>query len=678
MTAALGVVNPNAFGVGLGGPVKRKRAAAKKKAEAKRVEKAATAAAATSARVEAQAATAGADVNPYAIARATVTTAASAFESTRQIAVAELAPAGFQLYEQAKGYWKIIQYPQSVYPCNTDSMKKISFRGDFWIAAQQNLARLVAASMSPPFTSPLPEIGTKEREYVAALFADWYMAVLSWVSLAAYSTNIQPAFLCPDSPFALANPKGLQLPTRTAGDGLPGDLETLRRELQAGHAKFYAQVPGKGNWGPMWAEYGSKGEAVAWLKGDFRPSRDPQATRIRNGNGGVTQIRPNDKARRKFYSTVQNWKTVRTNFDDPWYQAYFAVLYGDFGEPMLEWQALDTTGRNDWSGNHYMYGPASLLRIGQAWAKWVYSQTIMDVIITSSSWYATNYMEFWNAQGLLSYPPSQVASALTNVKRGQQAVKQQTAQRTVGAITSTGVTIAAAVATVPVAGTIAAGCALVITGIAALICRRRRKKKLTVPLMQPLMLRSLSDPNCDYFKPTDTLDQSLAAFLTQLKAQSAALDSAPGTAVPSLGADDPLGTLVPTIATQSSAATQAAVASQPTSAVPAPGAEASTTATATLPATTAPQYAAPQVDASAPSNTSVGFAESEPISSSVEPDPAVPPIPTVQQIEAAAVVARTESPAVAGTANPMSAGASPWMWVGIGASAVAVVALLRK
>lgn len=570
-------------------------------------------------------------VNPWATARATVTTAAAAFETARQQVLAELHPAGFQLFEESAGYWKVIQYPESIYTCNADNMKKVSFRGDLWLAAQMNLARLYAAAEGAPFApgSALPLVGTAERRYVAALFADWYTAVMSWVSLAAYATNIQPAFLCPDSPTTLVSDDGLLLPTRTVGDGLPADLDSVRREIKAFTKDtttgpwFDATYIAKGVWGPMWMGYYDKGEATGWLAGDFKLLRDPAALDLQQGAGQVNMIWPNRAARPLPANTT--WSTVRNRITDPWYEVYYSLLWFDFSDVLADWRQNDTSGR-DTVRTRWLLGPSGMLRVGKAWAKWVMSRTIMDVILASSSWYATNYMRYWDKRGLVTFSPSQAKTAQEELARQKQLAKQQVAQQTVSAVTSVGVSVAIAVSAVPIAGPIAAGAALLITGLTALICKRRRKKKLAVPLMQPLMLRTLSDPNCNYFKPTDTIESSLTKILTQVKSQTADLDkSAPGI-VPATAADDPLATGVAPV---SSAA---------------PGTTVSPTATGIV---------AVGATASTAINTSV--------TSTMSP---VSVVPTVQQIAAQAVQASQTPPTTSGVALPP--GRVPWGVIGIG------------
>lgn len=578
-------------------------------------------------------------VNPWANARATVDKATAAFESMSLLAWSDLYPPGFQLFEESAGYWKTIQYPASIYACTPENMRHVSFRGDFWMAAQRNLIQLYAVAKATFLGKPLPEVGTPERRYVAALFADWYVATMSWVSLAAFGTNIQPAFLCPDDPTTPPE-NGLLKPKRTAGNGLPQQLVTLRNELKGldsnglpGNA-FVTKYMDEGLWGPMWQGFYDFGEATGWLRREFKPHTDPAAQALQQGNGGVDAIWPNRSPRPLPPGTT--WATVRKNITDPWYQVYYSLLWFGWDDLIAPWQQRDTTGVNSVTTRHLL-APASLQRIGEAWILWVTNQTIMDVILTSSSWYSTSYMRYWDKKGLLTFSPSQAAAAQKELLRQKQAVKQQAASSTVNTIMQTGASLTVALAAVPWAGAVAAAGAFLVAGITALICRRRRKKKLTVPLMQPLMLRTLSDPLCNYFPPDATLEGSMKLFLDQVKTQLDELDRAPGGLVPQIGTDDPLyAGIVP------------------------------------------PSQPAPTVSPSASSFTSTGTVASGPaINTSTSAE--LPPgtiIPSVQELAQAAVQASQMPPVNSGVARPP--GQIPWGVIGVGGVAVAALLLLRR
>ncbi len=486
-------------------------------------------------------------------------------------------------------------------------------------------------------------MGTKERAYCAALVADWYVLVMSWISLAMYSANIQPAFLCPDSWDTLANEEGLLAPTRSVGQGLPGDLEVIRKEIKglantAGQ-KLAAATFDKGTWGPMWMGFYDKAEATGWLAGDFAPQKDPNATRIRNGNGGVEKVWPN-VATRPYPEGITTWAGFRSSFDEPWQQVYYATLYWGFDAMIVDWRRLDTTGINDTS-TEWSLGPNALVRVAKVWAKWVMDQKVMDVIVHSTNWYATNYMKYWEKKGFAGIPVSQVAAAQKAMVLAGRDAKAQTTQRTVGSIVSAGVALTVALAAVPIAGTIAAGCAALVTGITAFICWRRRKKKVAVPVMQPLMLRNLSQGECNYFPPGTTLDNSLMSFLAQLEKQKAELAAAPDGVVPSLGPDDPLNPGSPALLT----------AFVPGTAV---DPNATGTATVAFPAT------APVVSTSNSGGIAPGTV-----------------VPTLQATAAQAVQVNQTAPTSSGTA-PIP-GQVPWGVIGIaGACALGLAVFLRR
>lgn len=590
--------------------------------------------------------TAAAPVNPWGPLRGVVDTATGAFKTCAAMVLTELHPPGYSKYEEAASYWKIIQYPEAIYACNSANMQKVSFRTDIWLAAQQNLAQLVGTGQTT-FAQPLPAVGTPEREYVASLFADWYTCVMSWVSIAMYATNIQPAFLLPDSPTSLANPAGLLAPTRTPGDGLPAALDTLRREIKGLDTVQPAalQMPGnayatrwfdRGYWGPSWMGFTDRAEATGWLDGSFKPVMDPAARALQQGNGGVTEVAPGSVAARPLPKGV-TFATVRNNITDPWYQCYYAVLWWDFSALLSQWRQKDTSGV-DSIELYYLLGPQSLRRIADTWARFVCDHTMLDIIMASSSWYATNYMKYWDVKGLLSFPVSQAKAAQEELARQKQAVKQAAATRAVDAIGSTGQSIALALAPAVPWGTVAAAGALLVSGLTRLICWRRRKKKLVVPVMQPLMLRSLSSGACNYWPPGTTMSSSLQTFLTQVQAQQAALDAAPAGVVPPLGADDPL-------------------------------------ATATPPPQTG---VAPTVSPNAPSQTTTAVAAGGPAinTSTSAAAPAVGLVPTVQQMSAAAVQASQTPPTSSGVAAAPSS--IPWGALGIGGLGLAAAVLIFR
>lgn len=587
--------------------------------------------------------------NSWAASRAVVDTATAAATTVGLMIYEELHPPGFQLFEESSGYWKVIQYPESIYACNTENMKKVSFRGDFWIAAQVSLARCFDLVRDTPFRAPLPPVGTPERRYVAALFADWYVTVMTWVSMAAYSTNIQPAFLCPDAALPITDAAGqstyapLLLPTRTVGDGLPSALATLRNEIKGLTStgkpgeEFADKWLDKGVWGPMWMGFYDRGEATGWLKREFAPHEDPIANALKAGNGGVDYVYPN-RANRPLPPDSASWSVVRSRIDNPWYQVYYSLLWFDFSELIVDWRQHDTTGLNE-TFTRWMLGPGALLQIGKAWARWVCEQKIMDVIVTSASWYSTAYFSYWNSKGLLSFSPSQSRDAQIAIAKQKQALKQQTAMSAVNTVTNVGVQLTVALAPVPWAGAVAAGCALLISGIGALICRRRRKKKVSVPLMQPLMLRSLSNPECNYFAPSDTLEGSLVKLLDEVKRNTASLTASPAGIVPPTRPDDPLAAEAPV--------------------------SAGTTADSVLPT-------------ARPSTTSGSAQSGAPVATSTSGlIPAAPAIPPVQQIEAQAVQALQTSPT--STQPPAPQQQVNWALIGLGATAaVATIAALRR
>lgn len=576
-------------------------------------------------------------VNPYAASRATIDAATGAFTTARADALKVLQPAGTQLFEEAPEYWKIIQYPETLYACTPENMRKVTFQPGIWFVAQQNLAQLFAASKAAPFTTQLPAVGSPERRYCAALIADWYIAVMSWVSLAAYASNIQPAFLCPDSATTLVG-TGLIAPTRTPGDGLPAELETLRKEIKglsfATPAKpgneFAAGWLDKGFWGPMWMGFNDRAEATGWLRGDFTPNKDPAAISLQQGNGGINMIWAN-RASRPLPAGVTSHQ-VRDQITDPWYQIYYSMLWFDFGDLLADWRQNDTTGRDSVS-TRWLLGPQSYLRIGQTWAKWVMGQTLMDVILASSSWYSTNYLAYWADKGLGGVPIEQAQAAQRTLAAQKLAAKQAVVNQTVGTVMSIGGTIAVAVSAAPIVGPIAAGCTMLVCGITALILKRRRKKRVTVPVMQPLMLRSLSDGECNYFPPGTTLEASLTKLLTQVQQQATDLDNS--AIVPSLGPGDPLN-------------------------------DPNTPVTTSL--TTSPT--APKLVSVAPVPPTTGINTSN---SNVLPP--TPVVPSLQHMEAGAVQASQTPPTTSDVAA--TPGQVPWGVIGIGAAVAAVIFLRR-
>lgn len=582
--------------------------------------------------------TSTAPANPYAAARAVVDTSTAAFKTTAGIVRAELFPAGYQQFEEAPDYWKMIQYPESVYACNQPNMVKVTFRPDVWLAAQQNLARLRAVG-DTTFKGTVPAIGTAERKYFAALFADWYVCIMSWVSIAAFATNIQPAFLLPDSPGTLI-PNGQYVPMRTPGDGLPQALATLRNEIKGLNSvqppqpgqEFAASWLDKGVWGPTWMGFTDTAEATGWLRGEFKPVADAAVGWLVGAPGAVDWVAP-----AMSNPPAYDWKSVYANIMDPWYQVFYTMLWFDFGQLLSPWTQHNVAGRNR-TYTHWLLGPQALRRIADAWAGWVTGSTIMDVILASSTWYSVNYMAYWDAKGLLTFPKEQAAAASAELAKQKMLTRQAAATQTIDAIGSAGVTVAVSLAGAVPWGTVAAAGALLVSGLAKLICRRRRKKKIPVPVMQPLMLRTLSSPDCNYFPPGTTLDSSLVKFLDQVKLQTAELNAAPAGVVPAIGMNDPL-------------------------------------ATATLPPVTG---TAPTVTPNASSSTSPGdIATGATINTSTSAQVAPqPPVPSVQEVAAQAVQASQIPPIQSGVAPIPSQ--IPWGVVGVSGAVFAAVLLTRR
>ncbi len=491
----------------------------------------------------------------FAPAKAQIRTANLAAVAAVDYIKQQLHPPGTTLFEETADYWKVIQYPESVYACNAENVKKVTFRDDLWKTAQMNLARLRSAVEKPPFTYPPPEMGTPDRRYWAATIADWYTTTMTWVSIAMYATNIQPAFLLADPPTSAD--AGALKPKRSAeGGGLPSGLNTLRNELKAfveapGAAtqrfdanKFVTDwIDSEKSWGPMWMGFYDRAEATGWLTADFRLQPDPIAKELAKNPAGVTTAQVYPSRAVKFQPDTTNFVQVRDKIADPWWQVYLTACYFDQYELLGWWTQKNTVTDSLRDQNlmvHYvMFATGSFIRIGRSWCDFVLNQTVMDTIVRAVIWYQTDYFQYWNKKGLLTYPVSRAKSELKLITANAQTAKLA---QTMGIIDGVGGTVSAALAAVPYAGAIAAGCTMLAKGIAALVMRRRRKKALQVPVMNSIMLRQLSDPQCSFFRPDETLEGGLLQALAAVRADAANLNSAPAGVVPPIASDDPLAT----------------------------------------------------------------------------------------------------------------------------------------
>lgn len=450
----------------------------------------------------------------------------------------QLFPVGTGKFEFEAAVWKMIQYPESVYACNDENVRKTTFPADIYAACQVALANLLVAAELPPLKGALAPIthftpgmgvdANTPRTAQAKQIADWLTCVYSWVSLAMFTTNVQPAMLFP----AQTNPVpgGQAMPQRTPGaGGLPNALVTAFNEMHAAiepyNAEFKKKFPADAirtsyeksvMVGPAWMGFYDTAEATGWLDGKFTPQTDPRIKYLVSEEACAPYGATAGKNIHSSY-TKQAIRKLIAGENGAWWFWYFTFATAPSkDDTLLGWHRFDTTGV-DRTYSYLMPGPAAIIMQAKGWAKMVLDTAIADHVTNAVLWYGSNYIPYWqNKLGdNAELSAGEVADYQTAARDAEQRVKQQANTQVVGTMTGTGVSIAMSIN--PIAGAVAAGCAILAKGIMALFqWRRRKKKKPPVELMQPLMLRTISNEECAFFSKDKSLPESLHKMLSAI------------------------------------------------------------------------------------------------------------------------------------------------------------------
>jgi len=564
----------------------------------------------------------------------------------------ELFPQGFQLFEMEPQMWKMIQYTEANYACTPENVMKVAFRADIYTAAQKGLADLLAAANQPPFTSPLPPVGTALRLEVAKLYADWFTCVYTWVSIAHFAVNVQPAFLNADVP-ETAVQGGQKAPTKTPGDGLPTEFQGLVNELVGTNNAALAEAGRRLCFGPQWAEWWTTGEATAWLAGNFAPWVDPRLDLFAKAQAdGVDGFYPEGYVYGKTLPTEFDSAKIKARFTDPWFFWYVSIAHRPIDEIGSPWYSIDKhAARKADRKKFFVVGPGVMLRAAKAWANHILSRSLADQVTRSAGWYLTNYVPYWTNTlgGNIEVSIDEARASQKAAAEARVAAKQQTTSQIVNASFATATAVASTIN--PIAGGVAAGVSLLATGVLRLaFWRRKRRKKPKYDLMQPLVLRTLSDPDCSFFPRNVSLPDALNRVLIVVQAE---IDN------PAMVATLPKITALPPT-------------SQPANEL-APTTTTRTTET-TVPATPS---ISPSASIQGGSSSSTGSTAGAAVRTSNSADlPAATSMPTPQQTQAAIAAAGRRAPDPNAVAP--APGGVPWALVAAGAAGVAVLVSLRR
>jgi hypothetical protein len=451
---------------------------------------------------------------------------------------------GYQLLEMDINQWKQIQYPESAFACSPETKAKVNFRLDIYEACQKALVDLVAAAKAPPYDgSGWPGFATKandanalQRRTLSRLYADWMVAVNSWVSLAFFCVNVQPAFLCADTCDATL-PDGQMVPTRSPGVGLPAKLDTpLKEMVGTGVAQLRDECNAKQDWGPQWMGFYDKGEATGWLNCNFTPQISSRQAYLKTEDALICQ---NFKAGVSIVGETEH--SLKVKSQDPWSYWYIQALHStDGNELKFKWIRWDTKGK-DAKYDLWMPGISVSRRMALAWADYIINNSVADHIQRSAGWYNLNYIGYWTKKlgGNIQITIIEADKLSQSTTQAKLAAKQQRIATTIESINASATAICACN---PYAAIVAAAIT-VVSEIAMRIAFWRRKKKAAhkYDMMQPISLRTLSNADCSFFPPNVSLPESLSRFITEAKAEISTYvpkDTTVGN-LPAVGTGDP-------------------------------------------------------------------------------------------------------------------------------------------
>jgi len=607
--------------------------------------------------------------NPLAMARGAVDAQTAAFKGIiANVVKPKLFPAGFQLFEMEPAMWKMIQYPSTIYTCSPENKRLISFRTDLYTSAQQAITTLIAATQFAPFSNyTLPPLGSPERANASTIIADWLVCMYSWISLAMFATDIQPGFLCADK--SQTKVDGGQLtPTRSPGDGLPKDLSIVMNDLIGAKAQT-GQDFTNNQWGPCWAGFYDRGEASNWLKCDFTPQVDDRIRYLTTEDA----LYINGWLKGKTLPASEDQYTMKHKVTDPWWFWYYTAMHAtDLNQISAAWIRWDTKGR-DKKYTYSMPGLHSIILQAKTWGAAIQQHSIADWIMQSTGWYMNNYVPYWTNKlgGAIDISIAEADAASRAQRDGVVAAKQGNSTKivnsTMGAVTAVCMEIN------PIAGAIAAACQLVANGIMRLVFWRRKKKnKNKVDLMQPLTLRTLSDPDCSYFPPSASLPESLNRVITEIGTEIAASNAGATSPTPQLS--PPPGSQPAVGVSLQPGAPSAATTATVTQAPPLPASQIVVGTTSTGAPITAAQVPQGGSSSSSGSTTPDNIRTSN---AAKLPTLTAMPTTAVTQSAIQAAQATSVTTTLPGTA-PLPSSGFPWKWLVAAFGIAGGVAILRR
>ena len=399
--------------------------------------------------------------------------------------------------------------------CTAETLARIGVRHDLYLRAQIVLADLVKPENYPGNWNWWPVQGRDEKAEMARLACDWLSLVHSWVSVALFAGNIQPAMLYPASTTTVGTgeflPGKKMVPSKVSSAlnviaGVGGDLAT-------------EHILGKEMYGPMWMGFYDTGEATGWLEGNFAPQRD----RVQSLLATSDQVRDVD------YSFPSNWdlncppsvkndpehqgwkKTIKAA-EDPWFFWYYNILSSEACENTVTRWKRQYKGTGDNHDTFYTPGPRGSFELARAWGETIVSSTSFDTFGDSFEWYGSNHIEYWKSLGVLEYSVGEISAAQRTVAAARVEAKGAIAASTINQV-------AGAVMTVPnpIVQGVAAGCAILGSIITMSICKRRKRKKAAQakkPL--PLTLRTMTSVECSTFSGETTLETQMAEAARQI------------------------------------------------------------------------------------------------------------------------------------------------------------------
>lgn len=395
--------------------------------------------------------------------------------------------------------------------CSNENLARIGVRQDLYQRAQIALSQLTAPGLSPSDWG-LASLAPRDpaRDEIAKIAADWLTTVYNWVSLALFSTNVQPSMLFPAYTTQVGG-EGEYLCTR----GLPGAVQQVVQNITmlTDTGKTLMQA---GLYGPSWMGFYDK-SPTGWLTGNFAPQHSAhgdQAMRYSTKEDRYTyplNIRQNSHPELDAVSPQTMSKSV---LKDPWFYWYYGIVgESDFSAYLTPWKAVDTSGSNS-SSVALTTGPRAYFDFARAWASVITGTTLFDLVGPSFDWYANNHMQYWNARGLIDYKVSEINTF-------QRATAAGVAQAR-GAIAASAINqVGGAMMAIPnpIVQGVGAGIAIVGSLITMGVTKRRAKKRAAASKKpDPLTMRTMTDVGCATFSANLSLPEGLANCAAMLAA----------------------------------------------------------------------------------------------------------------------------------------------------------------